>query len=106
MEGASSIPKNKNPAICGGVSSGRSEPTGAHERRSGRNALFDFVRLAQHIAAAPHRLDEVAAFGSIGELLAQLADEDVDDLQFRLVHAAIEMVDEHFLGQGGALAER
>jgi hypothetical protein len=40
------------------------------------------------------------------ELLAQLADEDVDDLQFRLVHAAIEMVQEHFLGQRRALAQR
>jgi hypothetical protein len=33
------------------------------------------MRLAQHIAAAPHGLDEVAAFGGVGELLAQLADE-------------------------------
>src|SRR6478609_801256 len=64
------------------------------------------MRLAQHIAAAPYGLDEVAAFRSIGELLAQLADEDVDDLQFRLVHAAVEMVEEHFLGEGGALAQR
>jgi hypothetical protein len=50
------------------------------------------VRLAQHVAAAPYGFDEVAAFGGVGELLAQLADEDVDDLQRRLVHAAIEMV--------------
>jgi hypothetical protein len=64
------------------------------------------VRLAQHVAAAPDGLDEVAALGGIGELLAQLADEDVDDLQFRLIHAAIEVVEEHFLGQRGALAER
>src|SRR5229473_224263 len=64
------------------------------------------MRLAQHVAAAPDGLDEVAAFGGVGELLAQLADEDVDDLQFRLVHAAIEMVEEHFLGQRRAFAER
>src|SRR4030081_259715 len=64
------------------------------------------VRLAQHIAAAPHGLDEVAPLGGVGELLAQLADEDVDDLQFRLVHATVEMVEEHFLGEGSALAER
>src|SRR4029079_11774106 len=66
----------------------------------------DLVRLAQYVAAAPPGLDEVAAFGGVGELLAQLADEDVDDLQFRLVHAAIEVIEEHFLGQGGALAQR
>jgi hypothetical protein len=51
------------------------------------------VRLAQHIAAAPHGFDEIAAFGGVGELLAELADEDVDDLQFGLIHAAIEMVE-------------
>jgi hypothetical protein len=40
-----------------------------------------------------------------GELLSQLTDEDVDDLATRLIHAAIEMVEQHFLGQGGALAQ-
>lgn len=71
----------------------------------GWNALFHFARLAQYIAASPHRLDVVLAGGGIGELLAQLADEHVDDLEFRLVHAAIEMIEEHFLGQRGALAQ-
>src|SRR3954453_14809026 len=73
---------------------------------SGGNALFDLVRLAQHVAAAPHGLDEVAAFRGIRELLAELAGEDVDDLQLGLVHAAIEVVEEHFFGKGRALAER
>src|ERR1700722_14696715 len=31
---------------------------------------------------------------------------DVDDLQLRLVHAAIEMIEEHLLGQRRALAQR
>ncbi|PAV69736.1 hypothetical protein WR25_06800 [Diploscapter pachys] len=39
------------------------------------------------------------------ELLAQLADEDVDDLEFGFVHAAIQVVQKHFLGQRGALAQ-
>src|SRR6185437_7061716 len=39
------------------------------------------VGLAQHVAAAPDGLDVVLAAGSDGELLAELADEDVDDLQ-------------------------
>ena len=39
------------------------------------------------------------------ELLAQLADEDVDDLHFRLVHAAIEVVEERLLGQHHSLAQ-
>src|SRR5215468_11191945 len=100
-----SIP-NKNPAIRGGVHS-TDASTSARDgtKQSGRNTLIQIVWLAQHIATAPDGLDEVAAFGGIGELLAQLADEDIDDLQFRFVHAAIEMIEEHLLGQRGALAQ-
>ena len=42
----------------------------------------------------------------LGQLLAQLADEDVDNLQSGLVHAAIEMIEEHLLGQRRALPQR
>src|SRR5687768_1129199 len=42
--------------------------------------LFAAVRIAQHIAAAPDGLDIVGAIGGGGQLLAQLADKDVDDL--------------------------
>src|SRR5262249_59322636 len=93
-----SIP-NKTPAIRGGVHSNAAS-TSARDgtTESGRNTLIQIVWLAQHIATAPDGLDEVAAFGGIGELLAQLADEDIDDLQFRFVHAAIEMIEENLLG--------
>jgi hypothetical protein len=64
------------------------------------------VGIAQHVAAAPDGFDVVLCRRWLLQLLAQLADEDVDDLQFRLVHAAIEMVEEHFLGQRRALAQR
>src|SRR6185503_2323386 len=67
---------------------------------------FLAVRIAKHIAAAPDGLDIIGSAAGEGELLAKLADEHVDDLEFRLVHAAIEMVEEHFLGQCRALAER
>src|SRR5579864_819422 len=92
LTNAKALTKNKNPAIRGGVQFGRSEPGGPRGRtfrRSGGDALVEIVRLTQHVAAAPDGLDEIAAFGGVGELLAQLADEDVDDLQFRLVHDAI-----------------
>src|SRR6185437_6632075 len=98
---------NKNPAVAAGSSPGGAGVAARDKTMSsGGNALFVLMRLAQHVAAAPHGLDEVAAFGSVGELLAELADEDVDDLQLRLVHAAIEVIEEHFLGERGALAER
>ena len=39
-------------------------------------------RIAQHVAAPPHRFDVVFAVAHRRELLAQLADEHVDDLEF------------------------
>ncbi len=47
----------------------------------------------------------MVAIGGHGQLLAQFADEDVDDLQFGFVHAAIQVVEEHFLGERRALAQ-
>lgn len=73
---------------------------------SGDFAHVRRIRLTQHIAAAPDGLDVVDTAGSTVELLAQLADENVDDLQFRLIHAAIEVVEEHFLGERRPFAER
>jgi hypothetical protein len=61
-------------------------------------------RFAQHLATAPHGLDVVLAVRGAGQLLAQLADEDVDDLDLRLVHAAVEIVKKHLLGECRALA--
>src|SRR5262245_28921834 len=68
-------------------------------RPSGRDAGLVVARLAQHVAPAPHGLDVVFAVRRIRQLLAQLADEHVDDLQFGFVHATIEVVEEHLLGQ-------
>src|SRR3954470_1115453 len=69
------------------------------------DAVLDLGRLAQHVAAAPDGLDVVLALARIGELLPQLADEDVDDLELGLVHAAVEVVEEHLLRQRRALAQ-
>ena len=91
---------NKNPALRRGF---RSRLCLFGLRRN--SGLF-LGRLAQHVAAAPHRLDVVLAVGGVRELLAQLADEHVDDLELGLVHAAVEMVEEHLLGERRALAER
>src|SRR5579871_2448975 len=71
-------------------------------------ALGDGLRgrgVAQHVAATPDRLDVVVAAGRLAQLLAELADEDVDDLELGLVHAAVEMIEEHLLGERGALAQ-
>jgi hypothetical protein len=54
------------------------------EQLGGDPHLF-LALLAQHIAAPPHRLDVVLATRRVGQLLAQLADEDVDDLELGLV---------------------
>src|ERR1700746_1662074 len=81
--------KTKPPPLAAGPSLGGASLSSQVTQLSG-NAFVHIVRFAQHVAAAPDGLDEVAAFGGVGDLLAQLADEDVDDLQFRLIHAAIE----------------
>src|SRR3984957_17057907 len=65
-----------------------------------------FHRIAQHIATAPDGLNVIVAIGCGREFFAQLADEDVDDLELGLVHAAIEMIEEHLLGERRALPQR
>src|SRR5215470_5974191 len=74
-------------------------------QRSRRSSGFDgselLRRIAQRVAASPYRFDIVFASGRLAQLLAQLAHENVDDLRLRLVHAAIEVVEEHLLGERG-----
>src|SRR5215831_10093883 len=98
LSGGSPAPlrTSKNPAIAGGVSrllqeaeSSRSRSSSV-EDSSSRDAGLVVGRLAQHVTAAPHRLDVVLAVRRIGQLLAQLADEHVDDLELGLVHAAVD----------------
>src|SRR3569623_96115 len=86
---------------CGAAATYCASPTKWSKPRSP-----DPIQFCGGWAAAPHGLDVILAVGRQAELLAQLADEDVDDLEFGLVHPAIEVVEEHFLGQRGALAER
>ena len=61
--------------------------------------------LAQCIAASPHRFDVILAARCVGEFPSQLADKHVDDLGLRLIHAAIEMVQETFFGERRVLAQ-
>src|SRR3546814_12964026 len=77
-------------------------PRGRSSRRSRaepgqalcRGGLLLFQRVPQDIPTAPYGFDVVLAAGRQRELLAQLADEDVDDLEFRLIHSAVEMIEE------------
>ena len=72
--------------------------------RSGRSAVG--VRIAQDIAPAPNRMDVVVAFGCRLNFLTQFADKNVNNLEFRLIHATIQVVEEHFLGQCRAFTQR
>ncbi len=56
--------------------------------------LFAF-RVAQNVAPAPDGFDVVVAARGGHQFLAQLADEDIDDLHLRLVHDAIEVIVGH-----------
>src|SRR4051794_29124076 len=62
------------------------------------------VRLAHLITAAPHGLDVVLAVRGVIELLANLADKNVNDLDLRLVHPAVKIVEEHLLRKRRTLA--
>src|SRR5271169_2630511 len=48
--------------------------------RTGGRSAGHRHRIPQNIAAAPYRLDVMAAAGRLGELFAQLADKNVNDL--------------------------
>src|ERR1700738_2219229 len=78
--------------------------SGATELSGGDSRLVP-AGFAQCITAAPHRLYVVLAVRSDGKLLPQLADKYVDDLDPRFVHATIQIVEEHFLGERRALPQ-
>ena len=59
------------------------------------DALSD--RFAQYITAPPDRFDIAFPGQGFGQLLAQLADEDIDDLEFGFVHPAVKVVEKHLL---------
>ena len=61
--------------------------------------------VAKCTATAPHRFDVVIAACRMGEFLAQVADEDINDLRLRLVYSAIEVVEQHLLREDGTLAQ-
>src|SRR5262249_22754049 len=84
--------KHSNRQICAG-------------KLSGGDPRLVLSRLAQHIAAPPHRLDVILAVRGAGELLAQLAHKNVNNFALRLVRTAIEVVQEHVLGQGRFFAQ-
>src|SRR5262249_17191589 len=67
---------------------------------SGGNRCGSLGLLAQYVATPPDRLDVVLAARCTSEFFPQLADKDVDDLHLWLVHTAVEIAQEHFLGQG------
>src|SRR5215813_6220223 len=78
----------------------------AEERsRTGSGRHVRVSGIAQHVAATPDGLDIVLATGGRLQLLSQLADEDIDDFELGLVHAAIKMIEEHLLGERRALAQ-
>jgi len=68
-------------------------------------AGFGQIRIAKPVAATPYCFDKVIAARCLGQLLAQLANKDVDDFDLGLVHSAVEMVEKHFLCQRRALAQ-
>ena len=66
----------------------------APQMRGWENLLLfgKFIRVAQNITASPDGFDIILAAGGFFQFFAQFADENVDDFQFRLVNAAVQVV--------------
>jgi hypothetical protein len=79
-----------------GEESGADTASGRHVRVGG---------ITQDVAAPPYGLDVGSAAVGRLQFLSQLADENIYDLELWLVHAAIEMIEEHLLGERGTLAQ-
>ena len=62
--------------------------------------FFDFIRVTEDVAAAPDGFNVIFAARGFFKLLSQFADEDVDNLQFRFVNAAVQMVQKLVFVQG------
>src|SRR6516225_7266434 len=73
---------------------------------SGGNRCGSFGLLAQYVATPPDGFDVVLAARCTSEFFSQLADKDVDDLHLWFVHTAVEIAQEHFLGQRRSPAQR
>src|SRR4051812_2125399 len=68
--------------------------------------LSEALGLAEHVAPPPDGLDVVSPARCRRKLLAQLAHEHVDDLQLGLVHAGIQVAQEHVFRDPHPLPER
>jgi hypothetical protein len=62
-------------------------------------------RVPKDIAATPYRPDVMTTAGCLGEVFAQLANKDIDDLEFGFLYPAVEMLEKHLLGYDGALMQ-
>ena len=98
-------PNTLRVTLCALARPGQNPRASRRPKSSSGNSGSVLARLAQHVAAPPNCLDVILAARSVGELFAQLADENVDDLGFGLVQATIELIEEDFLGQRGPLAQ-
>ena len=63
----------------------------------GSPLLLSVDRISEDIAATPHRLDVMPSAGRLRQLLTQFTHEDINDLDLRLVHFRVEVVQEHLL---------
>src|SRR3546814_8057555 len=76
----------------------RSVPVGPGIATGGSIGVLGDLRIAQHIAATPYRLDQFRPVESGLQLLPDFRNEYLDDLLVGLVPAAIKVVDQHVPG--------
>ena len=50
--------------------------------------------ISKHIAEAPHRFDVMNSTSGLSKFFLERANKDVNDLELRLVHPAVEVVED------------
>src|SRR6516162_5132783 len=78
-------------------------PPCRNQKRSSPPILISAV--VEPVASPPHGLDMVFAACRLCQLFAQIADQNIDDLELWFVHPAIEMVEKHLLGYDRIFAQ-
>src|SRR3954454_16551229 len=96
------LPRNSRPEVRPALATAASRAAEAAEL----SGFSEAEGLAEHVAPPPDGLDVVGPARCRRQLLAQLAQEHVDDLQLGLIPAAIQMAQEHVFRNRRRLPER
>ena len=62
-------------------------------------------QLTEHVAAAPHGLDVVAAAGGSGNFFSQCTNQNLNDFRLWFIHPTVKVIEKHPLCQDGSFTQ-